>query len=83
MRSWSSHAPSQVGVDPMDLVRSLPGLLKDTGQALQKPGPVSPSPAAAPAPIASPKRATLGLPWKVGAAALVGTLLVLLVRTRR
>lgn len=64
-----------VGFDPMDLVKALPGVLKDTGQALDKKAKP-----AAPPPPPPPKEDGLGLPWKIGIGAAAGGLLLVLLR---
>lgn len=64
-----------VGFDPMDLVRALPGVLKDTGAALDKKAKPM-----APAPPPPPKEEGMGLGWKIGLGAAAGGLLLLLLR---
>lgn len=61
-----------VGLDPMDLVRALPGVLRQTGAALDKrPAAVAPAPAAPPPAPAPPP-----LDWKWKAAGAAAVLLV-------
>jgi len=65
-----------VGFDPLDLVRALPGVLKGTGQALDK-RPAAAHEAPPPPPPAPPG---LSLTWKVGGAVAAGALALALLR---
>ena len=69
-----------VGIDPMDLFRALPGVLRETGAALDKrPAAAPPAPAAAPPP--APVAEELDWKWKAGGvAAAIAALLLLLKR---
>lgn len=70
-----------VGFDPMDLARALPGVLKGTGQALEKPKPQQPAPAPPPPQKPAPSLwSQIGLPWKIGGGVAVGLLALRLLK---
>lgn len=65
-----------IGFDPKDLLKALPGVLKGTGEALQK----SPAQPASPTPPPPPEPQGIGLGWKIGAGAAALGLLALLLK---
>lgn len=69
-----------VGVDPMDLVRALPGVLRETGAALDPKRAAAQAAAAAPPPPPAPAEEPLDWKWKAGGAAAALLLLLGLVR---
>ena len=67
-----------VGFDPMDLARALPGVLKGTGQALEKKPAAAPAPAQ---PVARPAPASeIGLGWKIAGGGALALILLTLLR---
>lgn len=76
-------ADGVVGFDPMDLVKSLPGVLQQTGQALsQKPGEkkASGSEKSETKPSAPAASTGIGLGWKIGGGAAAALIVLHLLR---
>ena len=67
-----------VGFDPMDLARALPGVLKGTGQALEK-KPAQPAAPVTPVPRPAPA-SEIGLGWKIAGGGALALILLTLLR---